>query len=476
MNMEETKDLERKLMSKDEQLRESALIGKDLLDKNQELQTEKVLALSEIEDLKALNFSLDRELKVLKACQESLESDRQKLQNEFETKIEEIQKCHKNEITFLKDGNRNLREGMSELQEELAVKDLNLNELQTENKSLEAKVEQLETDLNCESSDANTSDISRKTITVEFEELQKRCNDLNEQLEDKSQLCKMLKYENEKFEKETEELDFDKRGLVKATLELNNKVAEQEGIIINLNAEIDIMRLKDVDRQGNSLFAEVEDRRIETHSKLTKAEINLKAMQQRNDQQQNYILQLQSQIRAFPRRDGSDATKSYISKMRCEMENLMRDRRKHINEINYLEKKLVEAKSQKKMEKQFGGGGDESTQLTVAYYQKLLQQNEEVTAKLKFDLAQESLILTGEIDERMRLEKRNSELVQQCNNYRTSTLHTNLDMNYLKLQLGKKIEVQVKAPQKFRVDKIESSPEADKENKETLKETLKESE
>lgn len=265
--MDFTNDLEKKLI-------QAAEYGKMLLDENE-----------------CLKIQMDNMCKSTDQRLEKSEQDRYRLQVKLEQKVS-MENWYLEEISHLKqqlsEGQRNLRESLeADKQQEVSKLTRQIDELRTDidqTSNIEAQLRQnikeLEELLNDQMNQTKTSNESRSSEEVTFfqEEvalLHNEVTSLKSQLIDKKMEIGTIMAELEHFRAKVAARDEELEDIKCQYISLSNSLETVRIEKMDLKCQIDSLTMETSThrKKGNSLFAELEDRRVEAEHRL----VNLQA-------------------------------------------------------------------------------------------------------------------------------------------------------------------------------------------------------
>lgn len=419
---------------------------------------------SDVELLKQENFSLNNELKMLRHQQESMEysllvDENSKIRDGYEARIKAMQEQHKQEIM-------NIRSDIESLGKEVNDRMISEKILREHNEELRARVE---TYMNADAEKSFTmmKDVSSASSVSEENS---KCTELEHRLNEQIEICRELQEKNEKLNRCNEELEEEKEDLVRTNLDHCSKIEKMKTTILELNAELEVLRVSDTDRQGNSLFAEVEDRRVEAQRKLKMIEADFKSLQRKNEQMQGYNMQLKAQVNSLLTRDKGSVDDKYFERFGMEVQQLTIEKKNLIYEKQKLEEKLARQTSNSVVPPTTNTTTTSTEAEYCKYLKKLLTERELEIKKLKNELWREGLCLADEINRKVKAEAQVRRLENEKFQLRDTILKKDVDINMLRLNTGLNVVASENAKsQKVKVEKIEyNSSDNDEENRAPL--------
>ncbi|KAM9794927.1 protein Spindly [Neosynchiropus ocellatus] len=331
---EEMQALRNQLKERDQQVQQAAQAGLDLLNQQMELQSrleeQRVEMTNALEALEQEKYSLQKDVELKTRVMESLKSDYELTQNQqsqrLQDELEALGRKHSLALCELNNKVFGLQSSLEESQ--LSEKQLK-HKLQMQTEVLNSKMEELR----------SLGERTQSSVTSEMMEVQAKLMDLrNENLHLEKSLQES-QYREQQLEQTTASLQ---RHLAKITEEKEDR--EKEAVSYfnaleksregnrDLQIQLDLVtqQAQDPNSKGNSLFAELEDKRAEMerqlisikvqHQSLLKQHAFSKQQQQHMKGQIATLMQLQG-TRADPAQ--MERLQFMLSEKNGEIQNLM---------------------------------------------------------------------------------------------------------------------------------------------------------
>ncbi|XP_019737208.1 protein Spindly isoform X1 [Hippocampus comes] len=268
------------LRQKEEQVQQAAHAGLDLLNQLTEMQTrfeeQRIEMTSALEDLKQDKYTLQNEVALKTRLIESLQSEVDSLKKQHRQNIDdEKEKLERSHRTTLQQLNNKIMHLQSSLDESQLIEKQLKEKLDLQTEVLKNKVDELRI-LNEETQSSSTSelmDLQKKVlelenIKLELELAQKETQYKEQQLQlTNSTLQHKLKQTTEERNKEA--------ATWCAALEESREVNRE----LQLHLETVLQQAQDPKSKGNSLFAELEDKRAEMEKKLISMKVQYESLQ-----------------------------------------------------------------------------------------------------------------------------------------------------------------------------------------------------
>lgn len=389
------------------------------------------------ESLKQENFGFLNENKLLKNQLDNmdysiLQDENDKIKKDYEDKIKEI--IYKHKCSY-----RNIRDDLETKEKELEIIKSECLQLKEENEAL-----QTELTLKKEDSLDKSTEVLNKSNTSSFNvskfEADKReiISSYEEKIE---QMENYFDDTIEKLKDQIEVLTADKEDLVHSNIEYGNKIEKNRQEMELMNAELDHLRVEDINRQGNSLFAEVDDRRVQAQQRLLHSEAHIKNLKSEKDQMEGYNMTLKAQINTMMRSsDSNKKVNDIVFRMESEINLLTREKKKLILDKMSLQERLDSILKKSPKSKQDAKEKGTEKSVLVDFLERQCDAKEEEIRKLKKELWNESLCLTDEIEKRTRAEAEIAPLEEKIRKLDNKIIKFKMEINLLKLKVGEKVD------------------------------------
>ncbi|XP_013882192.1 protein Spindly [Austrofundulus limnaeus] len=331
---EEVSLLRSQLREKEEQLQQAARAGLDLLNQNMDLQTrldEQRVEMTNVQEaLEQQKYSLQKEVELKARMLESLQSEYDALttqqKRQLEEQLEHLERNH-NLAT------RELHSKIVSLQSALEESQLNEKqlkhklELQTEmlhNKTEELRAlnEHTQSSMTSEMMEVQLKVMELENVKVELEQRLQECEFREQQLELSS--CSLQR----KLHRTTEE----KEEREKEAVSWFNALEKSRVLNRDLQIQLDqvLQQAQDPNSKGNSLFAELEDKRAEMERQLISMKVQYQSLQKVHAFNKQQMQRMKVQIATLMQLQGSrvdpaqmERLQSMLSQKNGEIQDLM---------------------------------------------------------------------------------------------------------------------------------------------------------
>ncbi|XP_061197105.1 protein Spindly-B-like [Saccostrea echinata] len=195
--------------------------------------------------------------------------------------------------------------------------------------------------------------------------------------------------------------------------------------IMELNAQIDVLQMESQTQscKGNSLFSEVEDRRV-------KAEKLVKKYQLSNQQLNQQIHKLKMQMFTCLGLSKEKSDDSRIQKLQSEVCQLQEEKKQLLEEIHRAPKSEIVLQGD--VERTLKAGEVSSGEDYVKYLLSIIEASNEETAKLKNEVKAQKMLLLAEKDTVLSLERKQYDIETQREKTRALYLKEKLKVEELR--------------------------------------------
>ncbi|KAM7417076.1 hypothetical protein PAMA_016943 [Pampus argenteus] len=378
---EEIQRLRSQLREREEQVQQAAQAGLDLLNQQMELQNrleeQRVEMTNALEALEQDKYSLQKEVELKTRMLESLQSDydcvktqqRQQLQEEQE----HLERSHSMALSDLNNKMLRLQSALEESQ--LNEKQLK-HKLEVQTETLNNKMEELRA-LNEHTQSSMTSEMME--VQLKIMELENIKVELEQTLQESQYREQQLELTNSSLQRHLERITEEKEDREKEAVSWFNSLEKSREANRDLQIQLDqvLQQAQDPNSKGNSLFAELEDKRAEMERQLISMKVQYQSLQKQHAFSKQQLQRMKVQIATLMQLQGSRADpaqlerlQSMLSEKNGEIQNLM-------TKLQRLEKVEMMLKSQptNPAPAESGDGQDET------YYTDLLKMKLSNTVK-----------------------------------------------------------------------------------------------
>ncbi|XP_051274988.1 protein Spindly [Dicentrarchus labrax] len=378
---DEIQRLRSQLREKEEQVHQAAQAGLDLLNQQMELQNrldeQRVEMTNALEALEQDKYSLQKEVELKSRMLESLQSDYDCVKNQQRQQLQEQQEhLERRNSTALSELNNKMLRLQSALEEsQLNEKQLK-HKLEVQTETLNNKMEELR-GLNEHTQSSLTSEMME--VQMKIMDLENIKLDLEQTLQESQYREQQLELTNSSLQRHLERITEEKEEREKEAVSWFNALEKSREANRDLQIQLDqvLQEAQDPNSKGNSLFAELEDRRAEMERQLISMKVQYQSLQKQYAFSKQQLQRMKVQIATLMQLQGSRADpaqlerlQSMLSEKNGEIQNLM-------TKLQRLEKVEMMMKSQpaNPAPAESGDGQDET------YYTDLLKMKLNNTVK-----------------------------------------------------------------------------------------------
>ncbi|XP_068182056.1 protein Spindly [Antennarius striatus] len=368
---EETQRLRRRLKESEEQVHQAARAGLDLLQQQVELQhrldEQRVEMTNALEVLEQDKYSLQKEVELKTRMLESLQTDYECVKSHQRRQLQEqqehLERNHNSTVSELNNKMMKLRSALEETQ--LSEKQLQHKlELQTE--TLNSRTEELRA----------LNEHAQSSMTSEMMDMQMKIMDLEQIKVELEQNLQELRYSEQRMEltnsslqRHLQQITVEKEEQQKEAVSWFNALEKSREANRDLQIQLDqlLQQAQDPNSRGNSLFAELEDKRADMERKLNSMKIQHQSLQKQHAFSNQQLQRMKVQIATLMQLLGSRADPAQQERLQAmlaekngEIQNLM-------TKLQRLEKVVLKSQPANPAPSDCADGRDET------YYTDLLQ-------------------------------------------------------------------------------------------------------
>ncbi|XP_064612976.1 protein Spindly-B-like [Liolophura sinensis] len=365
-----------------------------------------------IEENMDLRINLDKASKLHSKTVEEFEQERYSLKNKMEM-MSNLEQHYTEEVASLQEQLHTLQSGSAESKQHEA--ELSKLRLKTEGlvsqlesahaseRDLQEKLEVIEKQF-AEYREEHESLTEQKSIMAsedylllqtQVTNLQENVEDLTEQLNEASQHLKILLTENDGLKSELLAREEDNEQMRAEISSYTNALEKSREEVVEYKVLLENMQMEKASHgeKGNSLFGELDDRRVTAEKMLvnTKTQCEIAKQQLAKERQQHHRLKVQMATMLQANNDnmggeGFSRMETTLSQLRSEKEALESKLRQYETIQKEQMEKLLELQNKAKADEKGDEGEDSHTQFLIA----VLQAKEEDVANLKKELDQQN--------------------------------------------------------------------------------------
>ncbi|XP_056133997.1 protein Spindly [Lampris incognitus] len=331
---EELQRLKEKLKEKEEQVQQAAQAGLNLLNQQMELQTkleeQRAEMTNVIEALEQDKYSLQTELKLKTRMLESLQSDYDCVKNQQKEQLqqqeEHLERSHNMQVNDLKNKVMSLQSELEECQ--LNEKFLK-HELEIQTETLNQKMEELRA-LNEKTQDTMSSEVME--LQLKSMELENAKVDLEHSLREAQHREQYLELTTTGLKRQLQRTKEEMEERQREAVSWFNALEKSREVNQDLQIQLDqvLQQAQDPNSKGNSLFAELEDKRAEMERQLISMKVQYQSLQKQHAFSKQQLHSMKVQIATLMQLQGSRADpaqlerlQSMLSEKNGEIQNLM---------------------------------------------------------------------------------------------------------------------------------------------------------
>ncbi|XP_061835890.1 protein Spindly [Nerophis lumbriciformis] len=373
---DEVQGLRRQLRQKEEQVQEAARAGLDLLNQLMEMQTrleeQRIEMTSALEGLEQDKYTLQREVELKSKLLDSLQSEFDYMKKQQRQKMDketgQLERSHKTTLNEL----NNKMLGLQSSLDETRLNEKQLKEkLDVQTEVLQNKMEELRV-LNQHTPCSPTSELL---------ELQNKVLQLEKIKLELELAQKTSKYREQQLQLTNSSLQ---HNLQKITEESNKEVATWQKALeecreanreLQMHLDTFLQQGQDPNSKGNSLFAELEDKRSEMERKLISMKVQYESLQTQHAFNKQQLQRMKVQIATLMQLLGSRADPSQVERLQSMLSEKNEEIHHLMGKLQKLEKLEVLLKTQESNQPTASDGQDET------YYTDLLKMKLDNTIK-----------------------------------------------------------------------------------------------
>ncbi|TDH07821.1 hypothetical protein EPR50_G00110230 [Perca flavescens] len=347
---EEIQRLRTQLREKEELIHQAAQAGLDVLNHQTELQSQlheqRVEMTNALEALEQDKYSLQKEVELKSRMLESLRSDYDCVKKQHRRQLEDQQvNLERSHSTVLRELNNKVMSLQAALEEsQLNEKQLQ-HKLKLQTETLNNKMDELRA-LNEHTQNSMTSEVMEvqmkimdlENIKVELEQTLQECRYREQQLELSS--CSLQR----RLQQITEEKEEREKEAVSCFNALEKSRGENRDLQIQLDQVL--QQAQDPNSKGNSLFAELEDKRAEMERQLISMKVQYVSLQKQYAFSKQHLQRMKVQIATLMQLQGSRADPAQLERLQSMLLEKNGDIQNLMTKLQRLEKMEMMLKAQ----------------------------------------------------------------------------------------------------------------------------------
>ncbi|XP_023273556.1 protein Spindly [Seriola lalandi dorsalis] len=331
---EEVQLLRSQLREREGQVQQAAQAGLDLLNQHMELQNrlddQRVEMTNALEALEQEKYSLQKEVELKARMLESLQSDydlvKTQQRQQLQEQQEHLERIHSKALS--EQHNKMLRLQLALDESQLSEKQLR-HKLEVQTETLNKKMEELQT-LNEHTQSSMTSEVME--IQMKIMDLETIKVELEQTLRESQYREQQLELSNSSVQRHLERITEEKEDREKEAVSWFNALEKSREVNRDLQIQLDqvLQKAHDPNSKGNSLFAELEDKRAEMEIRLISMKVQYQSLQKQHAFSKQQLQRMKVQIATLMQLQGSRADpaqlerlQSMLSEKNGEIQNLM---------------------------------------------------------------------------------------------------------------------------------------------------------
>ncbi|XP_014826869.1 PREDICTED: protein Spindly isoform X1 [Poecilia mexicana] len=367
---EENELLRSQLKESEEKARRAAQAGLDLLKQQDELQEQleeqRVEMTNALEALEQDKYSLQKEVGLKTRMLESLQSEYESMKNLQKQQLQEhLERSHSMALTEHQNKILRLQSAVEEFQ--LSENQLK-HKLKVQAEMLSSKMEELRA-LNENTQSSMTTEMME--VQLKTMELESAKVELEQTLQESRYREQQLELSNSRLQRQLERLTEEKEEREREAVSWFNTLEKSRELNRDLQIQLDqvLQQAQDPNSRGNSLFAELEDKRAAMERQLISMKVQHQSLQKMHAFSKQQMQRMKVQIATLMQLQGSRADPAQLERLQSMLSEKNTEIQTLMTKLQRLEKRETLLKSQptNTIQAEAVGGQDET------YYTDLLQ-------------------------------------------------------------------------------------------------------
>ncbi|XP_034739155.1 protein Spindly [Etheostoma cragini] len=378
---EEIERLKSQLREREEQVQKAALEGLGLLSLQVELQNrleeQRVEMTNALEGLEQDKYSLQRELQLKSRMLESLQSDHDCVKKQQRQQLEDqrvhLERSHSAALSELNNKVMSLQAALEDSQ-------LNKNQLQhkleLQTETLNNKMEELRA-LNEHTQSSMTSEVME--VQMKIMDLENIKVELEQTLQEYRYREQQLELSSSSLQRRLQQITEEKEEREREAVSCFNALEKFREANRDLQIQLDqvLQQAQDPNSKGNSLFAELEDKRAEMERQLISMKVQYVSLQKQHAFSKQQLQRMKVQIATLMQLQGSRADPAQLERLQSMLLEKNGDIQNLMTKLQRLEKveRMLKAQPANPAQAQSANSQDET------YYTDLLKMQLNNTVK-----------------------------------------------------------------------------------------------
>ncbi|TNN63891.1 Protein Spindly [Liparis tanakae] len=376
---EEIQRLKSQLRARDEQVHQAAQAGLDLLNQQMEMQNrldeQRVEMTNALEALEQEKYSLQKDVELKTRMLHSLQSDHDCVKSQQSQQLEDQQvHLERSHSTVLNELNKKMLSLQSALDESHLNEQQLKHKLEVQTETLKNKMEELQA-LN----EHTQSSMTSETIEVQMKimELENYKVELEQTLQESQYKEQQLELSSSSLQRHLEQITEEKEEREKEAVSCFNALEKSREANRDLQIQLDHVsqQAQDPNSKGNSLFAELEDKRVQMERQLISMKVQYLSLQKQNTFSKQQLQRMKVQVATLMQLQGSRADPAQLERLQSMLSEKNGEIQNLLTKLQRLEKVEMMLKSQPANPAESGDVQDET------YYTDLLKMKLNNTVK-----------------------------------------------------------------------------------------------
>ncbi|XP_068587676.1 protein Spindly [Cebidichthys violaceus] len=462
---EEMQRLRSQLWEKEEQVQQAARAGLDLLNQQVEMQTrldeQRVEMTNALEALEQEKYSLQKEVELKTRMLNSLQSDLDCVKNQQRRQLEDQQMhLERSHSAALKELNKKMLSLRSALEESQLSEQRLKHKLEAQTETLNDKTEELRA----------LGEHTQSSVTSEMMEVQVKVMELESIKVELEQTLKESRYKEQQLEltgsslqRRLEQSAEEKEEREKEAVSWFNALQKSREANRDLQIQLDqvLQQAQDPSSKGNSLFAELEDKRAQMERQLISMKVQYLSLQKQHAFSKQQLQRMKVQIATLMQLQGSRADPAQLERLQSMLSEKNGEIQYLITKLQRLEKVEMMLKSQPANPAPADGGdGRDETYYTDLLKMKLNNSAKEAE-RLGDELSLQRMKSLSESQRALELERKLFSSERLLKQTQSDKIRLQLRVEELQHKYepedAKKNVIQKRRREKFPVDTLPSS-------------------
>ncbi|XP_072518970.1 protein Spindly isoform X1 [Salminus brasiliensis] len=404
----EIQTLRQKVEESEHALQKAAQYGLQLLDDKMDLQNkleeQRIEMTAVIEALEQGKYSLQKEVELKARMLDSLHSEFDFVKNQQNRMLEEQQTVlERNHAGELADVKNKVEKMKADLDEARLLEKQMRHKLELQSQTLSSKTEELRKLMECSHEITSSEVLELQTKKMDLESSMAA---LEQELQESHYKEQQLQLTNTIIQRQLKALAGAKEEKEQEVVSLYNALEKSREVNKDLQFQLEqaLQHAQDPDSKGNSLFSEVEDRRVEMERHLISIKVQYQSLQKQHTFMKQQMLRMKVQISNLMQLQGARADPAQLERLQFMLSEKN-------SEIETLMRKVQKLEKVETLEDQSSTGLSKRTEFVdETYYTDLLKMqlsnSKKVAETLKDELSMARMKALSESQRVLELERK----------------------------------------------------------------------